>query len=570
MDIYWEIGTLVVAFLFGHWMEMRAIRGTAGALRALLALIPPVASRIEDGEIREVPLGEVRTGDLLLVRPGEKIPIDGEVVEGTSSVNESMVTGESRPVVRAPGDEVLGGTLNGEGALRVQVTRTGSETALAQIIRLVTEAQETKPRVQRLAERAAHYLTLTAIVVGTGTFLFWSLLAGRPVAFAMTLAITVVVIACPHALGLAIPLVNTVSSSLAAGRGMLIRDAEVTEVARRLDVVLFDKTGTLTRGEFGVTAVLAPGDADEALRLAAALEVESEHPLARAVVEEARRRGLGVPRAADFRAIPGRGARATVEGEELVLGSRGLMEERGVDLSAVRAEVERLGRRGDTVIYAARGGRLLAAIAMADVIRDESRAAVRALRDLGLEVWMITGDGRLVANHVARELGLTDAFAEVLPGEKADKVRELQARGKVVAMVGDGVNDAPAITQANVGIAIGAGTDVAIEAGQVVLVGNDPRSVVDLIRLSRATMRKMKQNLGWATGYNLVAIPVAAGVLVPYGVVLQPAVAALLMAASTISVAINAMLLRRARIGPAAEQGPPLRAVGEPAAIGRV
>jgi P-type Cu2+ transporter len=364
------------------------------------------------------------------------------------------------------------------------------------------------------------------------------------------------VITCPHALGLAIPLVNTVSSALAAGRGMLIRNAEVTEVARRLDVVLFDKTGTLTKGEFGVTEVLAPADADEAIRLSAALEVESEHPLARAVVEEARRRGLEVPRAQDFRAIPGRGAQAKVEGQELLLGSRALMDEQGIDLSAVRADVERLGQRGDSVIYASRGGRLLAAIAMADIIRDESREAVKALREIGLEVWMITGDSPLVADHVARELGLTDYFAEVLPEQKSEKVRELQSRGKVVAMIGDGINDAPAITQANVGIAIGAGTDVAIEAGSVVLVRNDPRAVVDLIRLSRATMRKMRQNLAWATGYNVVAIPVAAGVLVPYGVVLQPAVAALLMAASTISVAINAMLLRRTRIGATGPRAP--------------
>ncbi len=554
MDIYWESGTLVLAFLFGHWMEMRVLRGTSGALRALLQLVPKVANRIEDGEVREVPLEDVSVGDLLLVRPGEKIPIDGRVVEGVSSVNESMVTGESKPVLKSPGDEVIGGTLNGEGALRFRVTRTGSETALAQIIELVMEAQQTKPKVQRLAERAAHYLTLTAIVVGAGTFLFWDFAAGRSVVFAMTLAITVVVITCPHALGLAIPLVSTVSSALAARRGMLIRNAEVTEVAHRVSVVLFDKTGTLTRGELGVTEVIARGDEDEAIRLAAALEVESEHPLARAVVEEAARRGLAIPHAEGFQAIPGRGARATVEGHELVLGSRTLMEERGVDLSGIRPDIERLGARGDSVVYAARQGELLAAIAMADIVRDESREAVRKLCEMGLEVWMITGDGRLVAEHVARELGVTDYFAEVLPEQKAEKVRELQSRGKVVAMVGDGVNDAPAITQADVGIAIGAGTDVAIEAGSVILVRNDPRAVVDLIRLSRATMRKMRQNLGWATGYNVVAIPVAAGVLVPYGIVLQPAIAALLMAASTICVAVNAMLLMRSRIGPAEER----------------
>lgn len=548
MDVYWEISTLVLAFLFGHWMEMRAVRGTAGALRALLQLIPPVANRIEDGEVHEVPLEQVTVGNRLLVRPGEKIPIDGEIVEGTSSVNEAMVTGESKPVVKSPGDAVLGGTLNGEGTFRFRVTRTGSDTALAQIIKLVMEAQETKPHVQRLAERAAHYLTLTAILVGSGTFLFWYFGAHRPLVFAVTLAISVIVVTCPHALGLAIPLVSTVSSSLAAGRGMLIRDAEMTEVARRLNVVLFDKTGTLTKGEFGVTEVLTGEEEPaEALRLAAALETESEHPLARAVVEEARLRGLSVPRATDFQAIPGRGARATVEGSLLMLGSHALMEQEGIDLSGVARKVEQLGRRGDTVIYVAREGRLLAAIAMADIIRDESREAVRRLRELGLEVWMITGDNRLVADHVARELDLTDYFAEVLPGQKSSKVRELQARGKVVAVVGDGINDAPAITQADVGIAIGAGTDVAIEAGSVVLVRNDPRSVVDLIRLSQATTRKMRQNLGWAVGYNVVAIPAAAGALVPLGIILPPAIAALLMALSTISVAVNALLLKRAR-----------------------
>ncbi|HSP78405.1 MAG TPA: heavy metal translocating P-type ATPase, partial [Myxococcaceae bacterium] len=382
MDVYWEISTLVLAFLFGHWMEMRAVMGTAGALRALLQLIPPVANLIEDGEVHEVPLEQVTVGNRLLVRPGEKIPIDGEIVEGTSSVNEAMVTGESKPVVKSPGDAVLGGTLNGEGTFRFRVTRTGSDTALAQIIKLVMEAQETKPHVQRLAERAAHYLTLTAILVGSGTFLFWYFGAHRPLVFAVTLAISVIVVTCPHALGLAIPLVSTVSSSLAAGRGMLIRDAEMTEVARRLNVILFDKTGTLTKGEFGVTEVLTGEEPAEALRLAAALEAESEHPLARAVVEEARLRGLSVPRATDFQAIPGRGARATVEGSTLLLGSPALMEQEGIDLSGVARKVEQLGRRGDTVIYVAREGRLLAAIAMADIIRDESREAVRRLREL--------------------------------------------------------------------------------------------------------------------------------------------------------------------------------------------
>ena len=550
VDFYWEISTLVVVLLLGHWLEMRAVRGTAGALRELVKLIPPTANRIVDGGVEEVPTSEVQVGDLLLVRPGEKVPIDGEVVEGQSSVNEAMITGESKPVLKGPGDPAVGGTLNGEGALRVRVTRTGEETALAQIIALVKEAQASKPPVQRLADRAAHWLTIVAVVVGLGAFLFWFLLAEQSLVFALTLAVTVLVIACPHALGLAIPVVNTISTALGARNGMLIRNAQATETARRLDAVIFDKTGTLTKGEFGVTDAVLLGNWDEEilLRRVAAVEVNSEHTIAQSIVRSAGERDVSLPQATDFRAIPGKGAEAVVEGMRLAVGNRALMADLGLSVPDDPRLAE-LARQGKTVVYAAADGRLVGAIGLADLIREESREAVRALKEMGLEVAMLTGDSQPVADWVAGELGLDLVFAEVQPGQKADKVKSLQAQGKAVAMVGDGINDAPALVQADVGIAIGAGTDVAIESADVVLVKNDPRDVVRLIRLSRATMRKMRQNLVWATAYNLVAIPAAAGVLQPWGITLRPEWGALIMSASTVIVAFNALLLRRVDLG---------------------
>ncbi|MEE9617316.1 MAG: heavy metal translocating P-type ATPase [Anaerolineae bacterium] len=550
VDFYWEISTLVVVLLLGHWLEMRAVRGTAGALRELVKLIPPTANRIVDGGVEEVPTSEVQVGDLLLVRPGEKVPIDGEVVEGQSSVNEAMITGESKPVLKGPGDPAVGGTLNGEGALRVRVTRTGEETALAQIIALVKEAQASKPPVQRLADRAAHWLTIVAVVVGLGAFLFWFLLAEQSLVFALTLAVTVLVIACPHALGLAIPVVNTISTALGARNGMLIRNAQATETARRLDAVIFDKTGTLTKGEFGVTDAVLLGNWDEEilLRRVAAVEVNSEHTIAQSIVRSAGERDVSLPQATDFRAIPGKGAEAMVEGMRLAVGNRALMADLGLSVPDDPRLAE-LARQGKTVVYAAADGRLVGAIGLADLIREESREAVRALKEMGLEVAMLTGDSQPVADWVAGELGLDLVFAEVQPGQKADKVKSLQAQGKAVAMVGDGINDAPALVQADVGIAIGAGTDVAIESADVVLVKNDPRDVVRLIRLSRATMRKMRQNLVWATAYNLVAIPAAAGVLQPWGITLRPEWGALIMSASTVIVAFNALLLRRVDLG---------------------
>ena len=551
VDFYWEISTLVAVLLFGHWLEMRAVRGTAGALRELVKLIPPTANRIVGDQVEEVPTAEVQAGDLLLVRPGEKIPIDGEVVEGQSGVSEAMITGESKPVAKGPEDEVIGGSLNGEGALRVRVTRTGEETALAQIISLVKEAQASKPPVQRLADRAAHWLTIIAVTVAVGAFLFWLLVAKQSMVFALTLAVTVLVIACPHALGLAIPVVTTISTTLAARNGMLIRNAEATETARRLDVVVFDKTGTLTKGEFGVTDVLSLSDWDEdsLLRRVAAVEINSEHVIAQGIVRSAagRRKTEPLPEAKDFRATPGKGAEAVVDGVKLAVGNRALMADLGVSVPD-NPHLAELARQGKTVVYAAADGRLIGALALADLIREESREAVQALKKMGLQVAMLTGDSQAVADWVAGELGLDIVFAEVRPDDKASKMKELQGQGKVVAMVGDGINDAPALVRADVGIAIGAGTDVAVESADVVLVKNDPRDVARLIRLSRATMSKMRQNLVWATAYNIVAIPAAAGILQPWGIVLRPEWGALFMSGSTVIVAINALLLRRTKM----------------------
>ncbi len=555
VDFYWEISTLVAVLLLGHWLEMRAVRGTAGALKELTKLIPPTANRItDDGNVEEVPTSEVQKGDLLLVRPGEKVPMDGRVVEGQSSVNEAMLTGESKPVSKKAGDEVIGGTLNGEGALRIRVEKTGEETALAQIINLVKEAQASKPPVQRLADRAAHWLTIIAVVVALGTFLFWFFISTQSAVFALTLAVTVLVIACPHALGLAIPVVTTISTSLGARNGMLIRNAQAIETARRLDAVIFDKTGTLTKGEFGVTDVVLLGDGstelaevwdeETLLRRVAAVEINSEHTIAQGIVRAAQELELSLPLATDFEAVPGKGATATVEEKHLFIGNRALMEQVGTAVPNDPRLAE-LAKQGKTVIYVAADRRLVGALALADLIRDESREAVRALKQMGLEVAMLTGDSQDVADYVAAELGLDIVFAEVRPEQKADKVKELQRQGKVVTMVGDGINDAPALVQADVGIAIGAGTDVAVESAQVVLVKNDPRDVVRLIRLSQATMNKMRQNLVWATAYNVIAIPMAAGVLQPLGIVLRPEWGALVMTASTIIVAVNALLLRR-------------------------
>jgi len=550
VDFYWEISTLVVVLLLGHWLEMRAIRGATGALKELTKLIPPTANLIHGDHVMETPTSEVKKGDLLLVRPGEKIPIDGIVEDGSSSVNESMISGESSPVNKTKGDTVIGGTINGEGSIKIRVNKTGKETALSQIINLVKAAQASKPRSQKLADRAAHYLTLIAIIVGIGTFVFWGLIMNEPVVFALTLAITVVVIACPHALGLAIPTVTTISTTLAAKSGMLIKNAEATESARLLDMVVFDKTGTLTKGKFGVTDVIPLNgwSEDEILSKAAALEINSEHVIAKGIVIEADNRKLPVEKSTSFGAISGKGARGKVNNDEIFVGNWTLIKEKGFTAEGLPDKVNRLFEQGKTVIFVADGKKLRGAIALADMIREESREAVQALKSAGLQVAMLTGDNRKVAEYVAHELQLDTFFAEVLPGDKSAKIKELQAQGLRVAMVGDGINDAPALVQSDVGIAIGAGTDVAVESAEVVLVKNDPRDIARLITLSRATMKKMKQNLGWATGYNAIAIPMAAGVLQPIGIVLRPEWGALVMALSSIIVVANALLLRRTKM----------------------
>jgi Cu2+-exporting ATPase len=549
-EFYWEISTLVVFLLFGHWMEMRSLRGATGALRELLKLIPPSATRLVDDRTETVPTEALHQGDLLLVRPGDQVPIDGEVIDGESEVNEALVTGESRPVPKGPGDTVIGGTQNGTGAFRMRVTATGKDTAVAQIVTLITEAQASKTRTQRLADVAAQYLTIIALVVGISAFAFWIIFTAEGLVFSLLRMVTVFIIACPHALGLAIPTVVIIAGTLGAHAGILVRNNEATETAVRLNSIIFDKTGTLTKGEFGVTDIVPTGKLSEQqlLQLAAALEVNSEHAIARGIVRAAEERQLARPASTEFRAIPGRGAQAQVEGTIIAAGNQRLMDDLGVETNAVAAEVDRLTRQGKTLVYVARNARLAGVFALADVIRPESYQAVRELRALGLEVAMLTGDHENVAAYVADALGLDTYFAQVQPGQKAERVKALQAQGKRVGMVGDGINDAPALVQADVGIAIGAGTSVAVESADIVLVKNDPRDVVSLIHLSRATIRKMKQNLLWATGYNVIAIPVAAGVLAPVGVVLRPEWAALIMAASTIIVVINALLLRRTSI----------------------
>jgi Cu2+-exporting ATPase len=548
-DFYWEISTLAVFILFGHWMEMKAERSAAGALRELVKLIPPTANLVRNDVIVEVSTTELRVGDIVLVKPGERIPIDGVVIEGETSVNEAMVTGESKPVEKMKGSKVIGGTINAEGAIRFRVTKTGEETAVAQIIKLVEQAITSKPQVQRLADRAAFYLTLIAIFVGGGTFAFW-FGVGAGSLFALSLAITVIVITCPHALGLAIPVVTAISTTLAAKQGMLIKDAKALQIGRTIDTVVFDKTGTLTKGEFGVTDIVRLGDWSdkEILENAAAIEFSSEHPVAKAIVDRAQEDNIQIKKTEKFVAVPGKGARALIDKKEVYVGNAKLMRDLGINLEEHQEAVSKLSAEGKTVVYVATGESLQGVIAMADLIRDESREAVKTLKELGLDVAMLTGDNKQTASYVAKELGLDTFFAEVLPDQKANTVKMLQDQGKSVAMVGDGINDAPALVQSDVGIAIGAGTDVAVESADVVLIKNDPRDVAKLIRLSQKTMQKMNQNLVWATGYNVVAIPLAAGLLVPLGIVLPPEVAAITMSVSSISVTINALFLRRAKL----------------------
>ncbi len=539
MPLYWELATLVDIMLLGHWVEMRSVGAASAALESLARLMPQAAHlKRPDGTVVDVAPDTLVPGDLVLVRPGEKVPADGKVAAGESSVDESLLTGESVPVGKAVGDDVIGGAVNGEGSLEIAVTRTGAESFLAQVAELVREAQESKSRTQDLADRAALVLTLVALGGGAVTLGAW-LALGRDLPFAIERAVAVMVIACPHALGLAIPLVVAVSTAAGARRGLLVRDRRAFENARRVGAVVFDKTGTLTSGRFGVDEIVPIGGrtADEVLALAAAVEALSEHPIARAIA-------AGVPRpeaATDFRALPGRGAEAVVGGVKVAVVSPGYLAERGI---AVAPEVVSLAGGGRTVVHVLADGVPVGAIALADVVRPESAPAIAGLRALGIEPIMLTGDSRMVAGRVAAGLGIERVYAEVLPADKARTVREIRSAGTVVAMVGDGVNDAPALAEADVGIAIGAGTDVAVATADVVLVRSDPRDVAAVVGLSRATYRKMVQNLAWATGYNVIAIPLAAGVGYPAGIVLSPAAGAVLMSLSTVVVALNARMLR--------------------------
>ena len=550
MPLWWELASLVTIMLLGHWMEMRSISQAQGALAELAKLLPDTATRLDGDRAVDVPLTELRDGDLVLVRPGASVPADGVVREGRSAVNESMLTGESRLVEKHAGDEVIAGTVNGDGSLRVAITRTGNRTALAGIMRLVAEAQQSRSRAQVLADRAAFLLTIVAVAAAVITAVVWAALSS-PASFVVERVVTVLVIACPHALGLAVPLVVAISTTIGARSGLLVRDRRGLEEARKLDAVVFDKTGTLTLGEHRVVAMRTADGLrdDDALRLAAAMERDAEHPVARAIVASAEERGLTIPRASDFQAIPGHGVQAIVDGRRLSAGGPNLLE-RLVTMPSrdLQTFAEEAASRGQGVVYLVDDTTVVAAFAVADAVRPESRDAVRRLHERGIQVVMLTGDSRAVADSVARELGIDTVLAQVLPDQKADRIRELQAQGKRVAMVGDGVNDAPALLTADVGVAIGAGTDVAVETGDIVLVRSDPRDVSRIIALSRATYRKMIQNLWWAAGYNIIAIPLAAGALEPWGVVLSPAVGAVLMSLSTVIVAINAQLLRRAEL----------------------
>jgi len=550
-DVFYEAAAMLASFvLLGHWFEMRARGGANDAIRALLDLAPPRATVLRDGEAVEVPTAEVAVGDLLLIRPGAKVPVDAEVLEGESEVDESSVTGESLPVHKSPGDRLVGGTINKNGTLRARAIAVGSDTALAQIVQLVQEAQNSKAPGQRLADRAAFWLVLVALVGGVLTFLVWWGVVGRDVQDALLFAITVVVITCPDALGLATPTAIMVGSGLGARRGILFKHAMALEQGATLDTVVLDKTGTLTRGEPEVVAVATADGVreEEVLRLAAAVEVESEHPLAEAIVSAARTRNLEPPHADAFEAVPGHGAIATVEGRRVAIGNARLLAREGIGLDGLEERAAELAGEGRTTIQVAIDGRPAAVVAIADAPRETAAEAVRALKELGVRPVMLSGDARATAERVAAEVGIEEVIAEVLPADKAAKVAELQEQGRNVAMVGDGVNDAPALARADVGIAIGTGTDVAVETADIVLMRSDPLDVATAIVISRGTLRKMRQNLAWAVGYNSLALPIAAGVFEPFGVVLRPEVGAISMSGSSVIVALNAVALKRLKL----------------------
>lgn len=547
MDFWWELATLVTIMLLGHWLEMASVQNAQGALGELAKLLPDEAEVVHGDKIVKMSVSELTIGNLVLVRPGSQVSVDGEIIKGKSDINESMLTGESKPVTKSVGAAVIGGTINGSGALTIKVLKIGSDTALAGIMKLVTEAQASKSSTQILADKAAGYLTYLALTASLITWLVWWAVGAEP-AYILERVVTVLVVACPHALGLAVPLVTAISTTLAAKNGLLVRQRMALESARNIDVVLFDKTGTLTKGKQGVTDVVAE-DTARVLSIAAALERESEHPIARAIVEYASDQSLPSIPVAEFSALSGRGVRGKINDKFVYAGGPRIIEELGVIVPAeIQSAADIASTDGKTVIYIIEDAKALGAIMLTDIIRDESREAVAILQSMDKRVAMLTGDNEGVARWVAKELGITEYFANVLPENKADAVKQLQQDGSKVAMVGDGVNDAPALMRADVGIAIGAGTDVAIESAGIVLMSSDPRGVAKTVKLSKYTYRKMLQNLAWATGYNAIAIPLAAGVASGFGFVLSPAIGAILMSLSTIIVAINAQLLRKIKL----------------------
>ncbi len=550
-DLFWELTTLIMVMLLGHYIEMRAVGTAQGALKELSKLLPDTAEVLRDGEIVIVPISEIKVSDLIFVRPGGKIPIDGIVTEGKSETNESMITGESKPVAKIEGSSVIAGTINGDGALKIKVSQIGERTFLAGVMRLVAQAQASKSRLQILSDRAAFYLTIIAVSAGIITFAAW-VLAQAGFSFAIERLVAVLVIACPHALGLAVPLVAAISTTLAARNGLLVRQRLALEAAKKIDIVLFDKTGTLTKGEFGLMRVVSADGYNEnqVLQFAASVDAYSEHPVSKSMVKAAKEKNLKLFDIKNFERLPGFGVKGTVNGEEILVGNFSILVKLNLKLPAkLETAMEEENKNGRTVIFAIKDSEIIGIFSHADLIRSESKEAVNVLKKMGVKTAMITGDSEDVATQVAGELQIDEYFSRVLPGDKAKKVKILQDKGLKVAMVGDGINDAPALTQANLGIAIGAGTNVAIESAGIILVKNDPRDIVKIIKLSRLTYKKMIQNLFWATGYNIVALPLAAGVLYSYGIVFQPALAAVFMSLSTVIVAVNALFFKNADLG---------------------
>lgn len=545
-NLFWELTTLITIMLLGHWIEMRAIHSAERTLKELAKLLPDKAEVVKGAQTEIISLSELKFEDIVFVRPGGKIPADGVVIEGKSDVNESMITGESNLVRKTIGSEVIAGTINSDGILKVKITKIGEQTFLAGVMRLVSEAQASKSRLQILSDRAAFYLTIIAIISAIVTFFFWFFIGGNLV-FAIERFVVVLVIACPHALGLAVPLVASISTSLGAKNGLLIRQRIALEAAREIDIVLFDKTGTLTKGEYGVEEIFPiKSDQDTILHLAASVDAYSEHMVSKAIVRKFKEKNKAFLEVKDFTRVPGKGVRGIINGEEVLAGGASILDDEKIVVSEdIKKIIEKESKKGRTVIFVIKGGEILGIVSLGDIIRAESKEAIGKLKNMGIKVAMITGDSENVAKWVAKDLGIDEYFAKVLPSQKVEKVKILQSRGLKVVMVGDGINDAPALTQADLGIAIGAGTNVAIESAGIILVRNDPRDIVKIIKLSKATYRKMIQNLFWATGYNIVALPLAAGILANKGILLQPAIAALLMSASTVIVAVNALLLKR-------------------------